>query len=125
MYGSNEYGTGYYGQGPAEGTTFILQIVNATVVTTATISLKLLINYTVSTTVTTTASILRTVGRTLGPATVTTTASITSIVVDALNIRRATTKILTLANTTRSLDFIKKTLGLNLIKHSKDTTTED
>jgi hypothetical protein len=125
MYGSNEYGTGYYGQGPTEGTTFILLIVSATAVSTGVVSLKLLINYTVSATVTTSASITRQIGRTLSTATVTTTGFLTSIIVKALNIRRTTTRLLTLANITRGLNGLRKTVELNLVKTTKYTTTED
>lgn len=102
MYGSNYHGQTYYGQGPAVGTTFILQSVSATVTTTGSISFVLLINKFVEATITTTASINRQLGRTF-EAVVATTASITSQIVKALNIRRAVTKIITQAATTRRL----------------------
>lgn len=121
MLGSNNYGQAYYGQGPAVETTFVLKSLSATVTTTADISFVLLITKTLSATVTTTASLTRQVGLQLS-ATVSTFATIASSIVLALNIRRASTKLLTLANTTRGLDGKRETKELNLTTFTKDTT---
>lgn len=124
MYGSNYYGQSYYGQGPAVGTTFTLQTVSATVTTTASISSILLINKIVSATVTTTASIVKQFQRTLTATAIVATATFSSIIVKALNIRRATTKLLVISNTSRMINGIRATFGLNIVKTTKDTTDD-
>ncbi len=123
MYGSNYYGKAYYGQGPAVGTTFILKSVTGTVTTVAAISSILLITKIVTATVTTTGLIARQIQRSF-IASVATTGTIAGLIVKALNVRRTTTKFLTLANTTRSLDDIRVTKELNLTKFTKDTTDD-
>lgn len=123
MLGSNNYGQAYYGQGAAVETTFVLKSLSATVTTTANISFVLLITKTLSASVTTTASLTRQVGLQLS-ASVSTLATIASSIVKALNVRRASTKILTLANTTRGLDGHRDTKELNLITFTKDTTDD-
>lgn len=123
MLGSNNYGQAYYGQGPAVETTFILKTLSATVTTVASISSIKLITKTVTATVTTVASITKQFQKTL-LASVTTVGSFATSIVKALNIRRASTKILTLANTTRGLDGTKSTKELNLTTFTKDTTSD-
>lgn len=124
MYGSNYNGQAYYGQGPAVGTTFILFSVSATVTATASIAFQLLINKTVSTSVTATASILRTIGRSL-EASVTSTADISFLLVEGINIRRATAKFLNNYRTTNPLDGSNSTKQLNLVKTTRIITTDE
>jgi hypothetical protein len=123
MYGSNYHGQAYYGQGPAIGTSYVLHTVSATVTSTAIIASLLLINHTVSATVTATASLLKQVNRTLS-ATVTATGVFTSLVVLALNLRRATTRSLIKATETFGLNFQKTTEGINFNKTTRDTVED-
>jgi hypothetical protein len=124
MYGSNYLGQQFYGGGPAVGTTFTLHTVTGTATTSATIAFQLLINATVSVTITTTATIQRTISKTLTATALSVVGLISSLVVPALNIRKATTKMLTLATATFNLNAYRNTKDENPIRVAKKTTED-
>ena len=118
MYGSNNFGQSYYGQGPAVGTVFILASVSAALVMLASISSQTLINKVISASIVMVASVNKLFNRTI-TASVTMLATFASAFFQALNIRHASTKLLTLAsstNPTSVFDRVTKAL------HLKNTT---
>lgn len=125
MYGSNQLGQGYYGQGPAVGSSFTLHTVTAVVVAVASISFKLLINYAVSASVTTVATISRLFTKTLS-ASVSFVATISSMLVEGINIRQATTKLLNLFRTTNPVGgFDNSAKQLNIKRTTRIITTDE
>lgn len=123
MIGSNYYGETYYGQGPAVGTTFVLKAVTASVSTVASISSILLVTKIISATVVAAASVSKQFQRSIS-ATVSTIASIADTIVKALNIRRATTKLLTFVSITKNLNERRDTKNLNLDRITLSTTED-
>lgn len=123
MLGANDYGSPYYGQGPTVGSTFTLHTVSAAAIALATISTKILINHAVSATVIAVASISRQFQTALSASAVT-VASIASTVVEALNIRRGTTKFLSLVRSTNPVSgFFKSSKPLNVVKTTRNLRT--
>lgn len=102
MFGSNFYAEAYYAQGPFVETPLIIHTLSATVVTSASLSTKLIFTKTLSATVTTVATIARMFERTLMSVT-TTVGFFSSLIIPALNIKRSSTKLLTGGNETKSL----------------------
>lgn len=122
MFGANYLGESYYAQGPFVETPIVLHTVTASAAATAHLLTKVLINAKVVASVVANAFISKQIRKTLLAPVIVSGVLLTKLV-KALDIKHATTKLLTLFTEDRTLDSNRSTVGLNFERTTTDTTT--